>query len=465
MTVYVAEEFTPDEADILRRYFTNLDGPVFALVNLPEVVKGALFARYSRSSEEPAAPVPRRVRRRARHQRRHHHRRHRRPPPGRGALRPGVLRVRRRLGGPARRRPPGLRAGVEPADQGARVGPAHVVPRAVHPLHRLRRPHRRPLPLLPRPEAARLAARHPLRRRDGPAVRHLRRAAPDRCRTSSASSSRRTPATPTSSTARRSGPRRSTRCGASCRPRRCRTSASTAPARATRQLLLRMRSHPLPEARTYADLMLRELRKVIPSFLKRVDLADRGVAWSDYLAANRDGHGGLAEQLFPPDDRRPTPRPRVTLIDFDPDAEVHLVTAMLYPHTHVARGADRRPGAGHERRGAPGRRAGLRGGAGQPAPQAGPGPRADRLPVRRARRLRRLPRPPAPPHAHHRVAAAQPPPRLHPARGGRPGRRGRPPSTRPWSARRRSTTCSSTASRPRRPTPCAWPTRCASPCR
>ena len=38
MTVYVAEEFAPDEEDILRRYFTNLDGPVFALVNLPEVV-------------------------------------------------------------------------------------------------------------------------------------------------------------------------------------------------------------------------------------------------------------------------------------------------------------------------------------------------------------------------------------------------------------------------------------------
>ena len=48
---YVPEEFTPDERDILRPYFTNLDGPVFALVNLPEVVKGALFARYSRSSK------------------------------------------------------------------------------------------------------------------------------------------------------------------------------------------------------------------------------------------------------------------------------------------------------------------------------------------------------------------------------------------------------------------------------
>ena len=51
MGAYVVEEFTPAEADVLRRYFTNLDQPVFALVNLPEVVKGALFARYSRSSK------------------------------------------------------------------------------------------------------------------------------------------------------------------------------------------------------------------------------------------------------------------------------------------------------------------------------------------------------------------------------------------------------------------------------
>jgi hypothetical protein len=48
---YAAETFTPGEREILRHYVTNLDGPVFALVNLPEVVKGALFARYSRSSK------------------------------------------------------------------------------------------------------------------------------------------------------------------------------------------------------------------------------------------------------------------------------------------------------------------------------------------------------------------------------------------------------------------------------
>ena len=51
MHPYATEEFTDAETSILRRYFTNLEGPVFALVNLPEVVKGALFARYSRSSK------------------------------------------------------------------------------------------------------------------------------------------------------------------------------------------------------------------------------------------------------------------------------------------------------------------------------------------------------------------------------------------------------------------------------
>ena len=49
MFPYAVESFSAEETDILRRYVTNLDQPVFALVNLPEVVKGALFARYSRS--------------------------------------------------------------------------------------------------------------------------------------------------------------------------------------------------------------------------------------------------------------------------------------------------------------------------------------------------------------------------------------------------------------------------------
>jgi len=44
-------DFTSDEQRALAPYFSNLTGPVFALTNLPETVKGALFARYSRSAK------------------------------------------------------------------------------------------------------------------------------------------------------------------------------------------------------------------------------------------------------------------------------------------------------------------------------------------------------------------------------------------------------------------------------
>jgi thymidylate synthase ThyX len=47
---YPVEDFTAEERAILAPHFTNLERPVFALINLPETVKGALFARYSRYS-------------------------------------------------------------------------------------------------------------------------------------------------------------------------------------------------------------------------------------------------------------------------------------------------------------------------------------------------------------------------------------------------------------------------------
>src|SRR5437660_225174 len=50
-TTVSAPEFNAAEAGLLERYFTNLDRPVFALRNLPEVVKGALFSRYSRTEK------------------------------------------------------------------------------------------------------------------------------------------------------------------------------------------------------------------------------------------------------------------------------------------------------------------------------------------------------------------------------------------------------------------------------
>jgi len=51
MVDFNIETFTKQETNILNQFFTNTDKPVFGLINLPEVVKGALFARYSRSEK------------------------------------------------------------------------------------------------------------------------------------------------------------------------------------------------------------------------------------------------------------------------------------------------------------------------------------------------------------------------------------------------------------------------------
>jgi thymidylate synthase ThyX len=91
-------------------------------------------------------------------------------------------------------------------------------------------------------------------------------------------------------------------------------------------LLLRMRSHPLAEARHYAGLILTELRKVIPSFVTRVDQPDRGVAWSDYLEETASQIGQLASELG----LIPEERPEVTLVDWDPNAEAKVAAAALY---------------------------------------------------------------------------------------------------------------------------------------
>lgn len=44
------ETFSDSQLKILEKYVTNTNGHVFVLRNLPEVIKGALFSRYSRSS-------------------------------------------------------------------------------------------------------------------------------------------------------------------------------------------------------------------------------------------------------------------------------------------------------------------------------------------------------------------------------------------------------------------------------
>jgi thymidylate synthase ThyX len=93
-------------------------------------------------------------------------------------------------------------------------------------------------------------------------------------------------------------------------------------------LLLRLRAHPLQEARDTAAALLRELRTVIPAFLVRVDQPDRGVRWSEYLAGTREETAHLSDELLA--EVTAEPREEVTLTDFDPDGEVKVAAAILY---------------------------------------------------------------------------------------------------------------------------------------
>jgi thymidylate synthase ThyX len=114
-------------------------------------------------------------------------------------------------------------------------------------------------------------------------------------------------------------------------------------------LLLRMFAHPLDEVRAHASLMLQELRQVIPAFLARVDQPDRGGRWSEYFAETRRTFEETACRLLDP---ATNPQPgsstggqapaepvagpvvdsddTVTLTDFDPDGEIKVAAAALY---------------------------------------------------------------------------------------------------------------------------------------
>ncbi|NLV56716.1 MAG: thymidylate synthase [Acidimicrobiales bacterium] len=331
--MYVPEEFTPDEADILRRYFTNLEGPVFALVNLPEVVKGALFARYSRSSKSLRRlfldefvgeldisgdlTVDATV----------------------GVRRAEELydRVFFDYGDDSVAQLGGVHLACEQASNlltkvlewGRLMSYLEQSTRYIAYDSRLggRYRYMRDPDILGSPFGTRYVgdmdrlfdvyallvprlqdfyrARHAKQPGDSDLVyrQAIRAKAFDALRGI-------LPAGSLSNV------------------------GIYGTGQGYEQLLLRMRSHPLPEARRYADLMLAELRKVVPSFLKRVDLDDRGVAWSTYLATTRTATEELTARLFPADEAA-DPADTVTLTSFDPDAEVRLITAMLYPSTHL----------------------------------------------------------------------------------------------------------------------------------
>jgi len=333
---YAGEAWTAEEAEVLRRYFTNLEGPVFALVNLPEVVKGALFARYSRSAKalrrlfldefvgdldvsgdqgldatvglaraeelyervfyeygddsvaqlggvhlacEQVSNLLTKVLERGRVM--------------------SYMEKSTRYVAYDTRLPGGhYRYYRSPEVLASSLGARYVgdmdrlfdtygeVLRAVHEWYGRQ-------PLAPGLEAD-LAYRRALRAKAYDAVRGL------------------LPAAATSNV------------------------GIYGSGQAYEALILRLRSHPLPEARAYAELMLAELRKVIPSWVRRLDVADRGVAWAQYLRATRAAMAQTAPALLGEGERVPPPgarSPEVRLVDYDPLGEEKVVAAMLYPYS------------------------------------------------------------------------------------------------------------------------------------
>jgi thymidylate synthase ThyX len=91
-------------------------------------------------------------------------------------------------------------------------------------------------------------------------------------------------------------------------------------------LLIRMAASPLEEVRWFGSRMLEELRQVIPSFMKRVDVPDRGGAWSAYLATNAARMRALSDSLG----TSALPAAPVTLVEFDPEGERKVAAAALY---------------------------------------------------------------------------------------------------------------------------------------
>jgi thymidylate synthase ThyX len=321
---YPVEEFTESERQLLSPHFTNLDRPVFALVNLPETIKGALFARYSRYPgtlrrlylDEFAADVPEGGR----------------PFEGEEGERAAGLYERVFMG--------------YGDDSIAQVGGAHVAcewvsniltkvlqrGRLAAYLEQSTRyiPYDRPLPDSAGgghrfyrgaelgPEYARameelfaIYSRSLVEVREWAAERWPRGDEPE------------------------AAWQRSIKAKALDLLRGL-LPASTlshvgifASGQAYEQLLLRMLASPLPESRHFATMILEELKKVMPSFVARVERPDRGGEWVSYLERRREAAERWVARMGLDRPEGNEMAPSVELIDVD-GSEDEVIAASLF---------------------------------------------------------------------------------------------------------------------------------------
>jgi thymidylate synthase ThyX len=321
---YASESFTPEERERLAPHVSNLDGPVFALTNLPEVVKGALFARYSRTTkslrrlflDEFAEDI--------------------------GAQ--GEVST----AGLARAEKLYESVFLEYGDDSvAQLGGVHLACEQASQL------------LCKALEWGRLAAyleqsTRYMRYDDRPGGRWRASVPPELIEAGLAPryesyldevfTTYGELYEPLATHFRERYPQvagdsdfvyRQTIMAKTCDALRVLLPAGTrsnlgiyANGQAYEQLLMRLAAHPLAEMRDYGARMLAELRTVIPAFLTRVDVADRGVAWTDYWRRTREDIAEVSGRVLL--GIGPELRESVTLTDHDPDGETKVAAAVLY---------------------------------------------------------------------------------------------------------------------------------------
>jgi thymidylate synthase ThyX len=320
------ETFTPDEARALAPYFTNTDKPVFALTNLPETVKGALFARYSRSAKS--------VRR---------------------------LFLDEFLGqmaidataqpstvGTARAEKLYARVLSEYGDDSvAQLGAAHIACEGVSNvltkvlewgrLMAYLEQSTRYVPYTDRPDGLwkyHVPVELGRSTLHDAYVRTLDTAFDTYARWIPAMESHFRAKYPKSPADSDAVYKSVIRAKALDTLRGLLPAATTSnvglfgTGQAFEALLLRMFAHPLEEVRACARQMLVELRQVIPAFLTRVDQPDRGGRWIDYFADTQRRVAAAAMAIA--DDVAAEDRDEVTLTEFDPEGEIKVVASALY---------------------------------------------------------------------------------------------------------------------------------------
>jgi thymidylate synthase ThyX len=322
---YPVEDFSQEERALLAPHFTNLDRPVFGLVNLPETVKGALFARYSRYSgtvrrlflDEFAADIGVGER----------------PFDGAEGERAAKLYERVFLG--------------YGDDSIAQVGGAHIAcewvsnvltkilqrGRLAAYLEQSTRyiPYDKPLPA----EAGgsyRYYRDEELGPEFGAAMDELFSIYSKSLSQVETWAAERWPR----GDGEPEGPwERSIRAKALDLLRGLLPAATLshvgiyASGQAYEQLIMRLMASPLPEARDFGGMILRELQQVMPSFVSRVDRPDRGGEWISYLERRREAAESWVARLGL--DRRAAgdDAPAVDLVHVD-GTEEDLLAACLY---------------------------------------------------------------------------------------------------------------------------------------